>query len=481
MLSIAKTPAAAGIVLILLFCGSVLAAPAAAAPVAAAAGEAAAPQAAAPADSITVLQKIERDVAAVCDSLAALLGYPLEKPVPVALQPQAEFEAYIQMQLDRQYSKERRDGFVQLASTLGLLPPDVDFEALVASLYSSQAAAYYDPERKTFFLLMEDLDPSILQMISAHELTHAFQDQHYDLQKFVFDPVAQEQLSGDEELARQFVVEGQATWTMTVIYTRGMGMAVPLSFFGPAFELQSRMPYEQMLEQFRTSSSLLGEDLAGAATAAADLPRVLLEPLLLAYNGGAAFYHQVFTAAGRAGVDSLFSRPPTSSEQVLHPDLFWPERDEPQSFAPGDRVSLDGLELVPGGRIVLTDVMGEMLVRVYFQEHGLSDRAEDLAAGWDGDLVVAARDADDRPVLVWWTVWDTVEDAAEFAQGFRESLGRRFPEAATASEAVCTAPDGSCWFVEQRGSIVHVGGGLQAARLAAVRQKMGAVVPRAEP
>jgi hypothetical protein len=64
----------------------------------------------------------------------------------------------------------------------GLLTPDFRLKEFVLDLLTEQAAGYYDPKQQTFFIA--DWLPHLIQKpVMAHELVHALQDQHYNLQK----------------------------------------------------------------------------------------------------------------------------------------------------------------------------------------------------------------------------------------------------------------------------------------------------------
>lgn len=64
----------------------------------------------------------------------------------------------------------------------GLLTPDFRLKEFTLDLLTEQAAGYYDPKQRTFFIA--DWLPQLVQKpVMAHELVHALQDQHYDLQR----------------------------------------------------------------------------------------------------------------------------------------------------------------------------------------------------------------------------------------------------------------------------------------------------------
>ena len=68
---------------------------------------------------------------------------------------------------------------------IGLLDKPIDLAETLEQTMVTQAAAYYDPRQKKFFVVMAPDNDSMLDTMSAHELTHALQDQHFDLAKYL--------------------------------------------------------------------------------------------------------------------------------------------------------------------------------------------------------------------------------------------------------------------------------------------------------
>jgi len=110
---------------------------------------------------------------------------------------------------------------------------------------------------------------------------------------------------------------------------------------------------------------------------------------------------------------------PESSEQVIHPDRFVGERDEPADV-------VFSQEAPPGWRDVHADALGELETRVFLEEHlGDRDVAVSAAQGWDGDRYRLLRGPPGE-VLIWATVWDSGEEAAEFEDAVRRAFERRY-------------------------------------------------------
>jgi hypothetical protein len=312
------------------------------------------------------------------------------KRVPAVRRASAEMlEAYL---LDRLASEFPGDSLEKLAlayELFGLIPDTVDVRRLLVDLMLEQAVGYYDPVRDVLFI-REDAPPAMLDAVVAHELVHALQDQEVDLDSLVHSVTR-----NDARSAIQAAMEGQATVAM--------------------FSYQLGAPSEQLPE--------LGPEMAAAMVNAAAFPRlaeapaIVRDPLLFAYLGGARYVQRLW------GMQSHKPPPlgqwlPESTEQLLHTEKLLERRDEP--------TPLTISEPSGGWRVEYAGDLGELEIRIYFEEHlGDADLAARASAGWDGDAyTVLSRDAE--LVLVWYTVWDSEADADEFADAYRTAFMARF-------------------------------------------------------
>jgi hypothetical protein len=132
------------------------------------------------------------------------LPQPRETPSPTSAPPPAVAAA------DAKVAEPSPLSDAEKAKLRGL-----DFLADVPA--EQQAGGSYDPKAKKFFLVMVPSSDLMLDTITAHELTHALQDQHFDLQAYYASKDKQQRPLGDDALhARRFIVEGEATLTMLV-------------------------------------------------------------------------------------------------------------------------------------------------------------------------------------------------------------------------------------------------------------------------
>ena len=92
-------------------------------------------------------------------------------------------EGYLKQKFDEDQSARRLQRDEIVLKKFGLLDRDFALKPFLLELLKEQIEAYYDSRTKTVYLLdwvsIEEQKP-----VLAHELTHALQDQHSDLEKW---------------------------------------------------------------------------------------------------------------------------------------------------------------------------------------------------------------------------------------------------------------------------------------------------------
>jgi hypothetical protein len=270
-------------------------------------------------------------------------------------------------------------------------------------------AGFYDerPGKKRLYAVSEDrtLTPAN-QLVLSHELRHALQDQYADVNRILPDAVGD---FDDRRLAFVSLLEGDATLVM-----------------------------ERFLMK-RLSGSALGgagdmSQLSWPTPPVPGVPAVVRDQLVLPYLVGRDFARALQERGGWDALKAAWSAPPTSMEQVLHPEKFF-AHEAPRAvsirYAP------------PHGRVLDEGVLGELFTRTFLAAGSgedapaaaagaapagaapppTGDEVERAAAGWGGDAY-RAWDVGGRTLLVWRTEWDRVEDAREFHQTALRRLER---------------------------------------------------------
>src|SRR5262249_5138153 len=159
--------------------------------------------------------------------------------------------------------------------------------------------AFYDYKKKRLFILDTTQDTSEQRLALAHELAHALADQQHTLSKYMRDA------KGDEEAtARQSVIEGQASW---------LSWAYLSARSGGRPEVRA-----ELLERLSKSAGADGDNFPVFSQA----PLYIRDSLTFPYTDGMRFQDAVYRRLGSAAFDRLFSEPPLSTQQILHPEKY---------------------------------------------------------------------------------------------------------------------------------------------------------------
>ncbi len=266
----------------------------------------------------------------------------------------------------------------------GLLDPDEELAAAYEST-GDLAAAAYDPETERLYVVDDAVvaNRALVEFVLAHELDHALEDQRFGLP-------ADEGLNDDGALAEIALVEGSATAAMIDYAARNLD---PLALLAAT---------------------------QGIDTGTGDVPKAYVDQLTWAYLGGMRLIETLRELAGSWKlVDyALESRPPATTEQVLHPQKYvHDELPRPARIEPGELRRR-------GWRPVDRGVFGELPTSQLLELGADRETARVAAAGWDGDRyelwrhdVAPARCAGscraDFVLAVRWN-WESRTDARQF-------------------------------------------------------------------
>lgn len=388
-----------------------------------------------PAEDPAVAKKKHDDealarVQTIKTGLASLRALEFKQEVPAQFQSTADFRTFVAAEVRGDHNADRAPDIAKAMLQIGLLASPVDLNQTLEDAMVTQAAAYYDPKQKKFFIVMVPADNMGLDTIAAHELTHALQDQYFDLTAYLDPKVA---LDDDQVTARKFVVEGEATLTMFAYAGEAMaGDALKgkhlldpafLPMLKPSLAMAAAMTiddFKAMTKQQAAGATGMSDDIKKSLDAMDTIPPVILVPMMDSYMKGSLAVLEAYQAGGWAEVAKLYSHPPDSTEQVLHPDTkLYPKRDVPKKVT---------LPKLPGYTEVYGNTAGELEWRIYF---GLWNKdapaAMAAAAGWDGDHWSVVTDKAGALVGLIATTWDTASEAKEFAAAYQASIKARFP------------------------------------------------------
>jgi hypothetical protein len=397
------------------------------------------------AQSAAVATTSEAKKAAVVETTEAVLKetselrqLPILRPVKSDTQSRDEIQRFLIKNMDEDTTPAEMHASELSLKKLGLIPSDFQFRAFIIKLLTEQVAGYYDPKQQEFFLAdWINLDGQ--KPVMAHELTHALQDQHFNLRRFDKWPKG----DSDAELAAHALIEGDASLAMGVYVSRSPLRIVAL-----------------MKSMGESKSSTEEIDRA---------PRALRESLLFPYDQGMQWVMQLYKRDGWPLVSKAFTDLPQSTEQILHVDKYF-AREAPIKLSLPNIASALG----NGWKQVDVDVNGEwgyyLILNEYLKSDAESKRA---AAGWGGDIsgLYEGRKAGEV-AIAQISVWDTEPDAVEFFNAYAKRTEVRYKSASILPlKAVGGAVEEKAWstgegnvLMQRRGSRVLILEGVPEGR-----------------
>jgi len=299
-------------------------------------------------------------------------------------------------ELDEYLPRRRQRIEERLLTMLGLLPADVGLREVLGKALTEEVAGYYTPRTDTMALVRgAGLDGFFGEITLAHELTHALDDQHFDI-----GPHGASGFLSDRAVADAALSEGSATIAMFeyLALTQAAGQELPAG-------VRSRLLEE--LDQL-------------ALPASTGLPRYVREAFLFSYAAGARFVDRLQGSGGWAAVDDAFSEdPPLSSEQIMHPRKYEAGEGPVPVRLRGVRAALPS-----GAQVIARGDLGEFDTAQFLRDANGRRRSEEAAAGWGGSALELWRLPGGGDVLVLAWAWDTSRDVLEFEAAAELSVDR---------------------------------------------------------
>jgi hypothetical protein len=389
-------------------------------------------------------------------------GLPIKSTVKRQLITRAAVESYLKEKFDEDQSAKRLQRGEIVLKKFGLLDRDFALKPFLLALLKEQVEAYYDSKTKTVNLL-DWVDIEEQKPVLAHELTHALQDQHSDLEKWsdqTPDDVStdssgdSDHLAKDEmDTAREAVVEGQATAVMMDYILKPMGKSLV------------KDPEVMDLVKQQMAASENSPVLARA-------PLLLTESLLFPYREGLSFEQDVWMDQGQAAAFAgALDHPPTSSWEILNPREYEKRHIPAVPLLPDIHPLVDKLyKPYDIGQI------GQLDVHILTEIFAGDNAARDLTPAWDGGLywagqrlsvkTPAEQASTNSLALFYLSAWKNADSAQTFARIYANNLGRKYsglkPDLAAqhsapagAEEQVFTTSEGPV-VITTRGNLVFV-------------------------
>jgi hypothetical protein len=256
------------------------------------------------------------------------------------------------------------------------------------------------------------------------------QDQHFDLSSLGFDEVSSSYGQLDRLNAARALIEGDAELLQAQYERAYMGSYEDGRFLD--------------VSGLNLWPAVWNPDGIACSMQSPPIDDVFLFP----YIYGKIFVQELYDRGGWRAVNDAYADPPSSTEQILHPERYR-AGDEP---IPVSIVSLADT-LGSDWRLIFEDPIGELMLRIYLQDQLGAEEAAKAARGWGGDLSVVYYDEESyRLVMVLRSVWDTSAEAGEFLNAYITYAARRYGHPANE-----TSGGLSCWYRDDTLCVTRAG------------------------
>jgi len=279
----------------------------------------------------------------------------------------------------------------------GFVPQDFDLKKTTIDLLTEQAAAFYDYHKKKLYIT--DWAPQDMRQAALiHELAHALADQNFHLERFIRKGSDNDDLS----MARDAVMEGQATWLMSEVIERRAGQT--LKGAGESVEMMSR------------SMASGGSEYPVYDSAPLYFRRTLVFP----YMQGMLFQNAAVEKLDEEAFARVFRQPPVSTQQILHPDKYF------AGIQP-TRPALPRFSARHGYKRLAAGTMGELDHSVLIEQFLDARRATEIAPHWRGGLYALDENkAEHRVVLEYASEWDDDGWSRKFFKAYQKALRKKW-------------------------------------------------------
>jgi hypothetical protein len=346
----------------------------------------------------------------VLQQISELTGLPIKSPLKKQIISRAEVENYLSETLHAEMTPQEIHIQEATLQAFGLVSPDFNLEKFLISFYTEQAAGFYDPHCKTMFIA-DWVEPDMQRLVLAHELTHALQDQNFDLERFL----KAVRPDDDASNARQAMVEGHATAAMI------QQLIAPLKLEDmPSLAPLMATVIHQQFEEFPAFNRA---------------PFFFRFQALFPYVEGMGFMQRGLQTGGWKRLNSLFNDPPNTTKEIFEPQAYFEKQQLPKLSLshPG------ALERIRGVNFLAENTMGELGYYALLGQLISEDEAKSVATGWLADRYLLYERAATEPapglahgdkeyILVSQTRWSSAEAALAFFRDYRSILARKYPE-----------------------------------------------------
>ena len=269
-----------------------------------------------------------------------------------------------------------------LVHLLGWIPPDADLKGTLDELSEGLVLGFYIPKANRMYVVSDSAELTPLdQTTFAHEWVHALQQKAFDIEAMQ-DSLDDFDFDGGGALIS--LVEGDA------------------SLFGDEFS------DEFFSQAKRTEAAREETNMAGLSQADVLAVLPLIVDITMPYEYGPNFIESVFREGGDPPLAAIYARPPKTTAEILHPELY------SSGFTPVS-VSAPDLSAVLGsgwsqtmrgtwGEFSMANLIGSL-------SGSFASRELTVVDGWRGDVLEFWRNGPASAGAIK-TTWDGPDSAS---------------------------------------------------------------------
>jgi hypothetical protein len=365
-------------------------------------------------------------------------GLPIKHTVKRRLTSRDEITAFLEKNMAKDKDAERFRRSELVLKKFGLLPRDFNMQKFLVALLREQVAGYYDPKTK-YVNLLNWIDPAQQKPVLAHELTHALQDQSFDLKKWLVSkdlaeikaPTSADIQSDELGTVRQAVVEGQATAVLVDYILAPTG--------------RSLLTSPEVVEALKAGMLVGTPDAVELHNA----PNFIREALTFPYRYGLDFEAALLTKVGREkAFEATLEHPPVSTRQIMQPETYLSGEQISPLPVPNLKAILENYNRFDIGAI------GEFDVAMLIDQYAGVQASRNLYPHWRGGYYYAVKPKGDAAAplgLLYISRWSSEERAAEFAAIYARSLWKRYEHVHGVAEGETRPIDDMSTFISLTG------------------------------
>jgi hypothetical protein len=330
------------------------------------------------------------EIDGVLQKLSEITGMPVKHQLRFQSISRAEVSSYLEGRAKKTIKTREILAEESALRLLGLVPEGFDLRKMTVDLLTEQAAAFYDYQKKKLFLA--DWTPGGMRDETVvHELAHALADQNVNLGKYE----KKVEDDGEQSAAREAVVEGQAQY-LTLAYAAAEKGEQPLDIVPDSSDFDSTA------------------DPTGEYPVFDKAPLYFRVTLIFPYTWGMTFQAAVVRRYGREGFRHVFTDAPVSTQQILHPDMY---------FSHVKPVDVDLPDPPKHMKVVFGSTLGELDHRVLLEQYTSRKEADKMSAEWrGGGFAIFAAKHNDRKLLEYASEWSSDRAAGRFLSMYRRVI-----------------------------------------------------------